>query len=124
MAHPDHETRVGSHRVFYAILFPSMVCPWSVPLVPSASKGYDAQETLLVALSGFSSGAMLEKMRKESGSDASVRGMEEDDKQPAVHSSHIEPHGIKNSPSFTNFDGRAVTESGKEVRIVELLAAF
>jgi len=131
MTHPDHATRVGSHRVFYAILMPSMVCPWSVPLVPSASKGYDSQDTLLVALSGFSSsGAMLEKMRKESASDAFVRGMEEDDSQPAdanlhtVHSSHIESHVLNKSPFCAYFDGRAATESGKEVRSVELLVAF
>lgn len=27
MAHPDHETRVLAHRVFYAVLMPSLSCP-------------------------------------------------------------------------------------------------
>ncbi|XP_057959734.1 protein SEMI-ROLLED LEAF 2 isoform X2 [Malania oleifera] len=28
MAHPDHETRVGAHHVFSAVLMPSLLCPW------------------------------------------------------------------------------------------------
>lgn len=55
MAHPDHETRVGSHRIFAAIIMPSLICPWSLPLAPSALKQYDSKETLLVAISSFSS---------------------------------------------------------------------
>ncbi|CAL5417016.1 unnamed protein product [Camellia sinensis] len=30
MAHPDHETRVGAHHVFYIVLMPSLICPWLV----------------------------------------------------------------------------------------------
>ncbi|XWS09313.1 hypothetical protein CRYUN_Cryun40dG0074800 [Craigia yunnanensis] len=29
MAHPDHETRVGAHRVFSIVLMPSLLSPWS-----------------------------------------------------------------------------------------------
>lgn len=133
MAHPDLETRVGAHRVFSAILLPSMVSPWSVPLVPSPQKGYGTQETLLVALSSFSSSAaMLEKMRKESRrvtnvaldknqvSNASVSEMEEEDNQPAdvklhkVHPSRNESYRIKNSSFHAVFDGSTATDSGKE----------
>lgn len=133
MAHPDLETRVGAHRVFSAILLPSMVSPWSVPLVPSSQKGYGTRQTLLVALSSFSSSAaMLEKMRKESRgltnvaldknqvSNASVSEMEEDDNQPAdlklhkVHPSRNESYRIKNSSFRAVFDGSAATDSGKE----------
>lgn len=65
MAHPDHEIRVGSHRIFSVILLNSNVYPWSIPLL--ASNGvYDQRQTLLVAISGFASiETILEKLSKE-----------------------------------------------------------
>lgn len=131
MAHLDLETRVGAHRVFSAILFPSLVSPWSVPLVPSPQKGYGAQETLLVALSSFSSSAaLLEKMWKKSHcvtnvsldkNHASISGMEEEDNQRAdlklhrVRPSCNESCSIKTSSFHAVFDASAATDSGKDV---------
>ncbi|WOL03662.1 hypothetical protein Cni_G12382 [Canna indica] len=67
MGHPDHEIRVGSHRVFSSILVPTIVCPWSIPFIPLSFNGYDPEATHLVALSGFaSSGDILEKHRCKS----------------------------------------------------------
>lgn len=59
MAHPDHETRVGAHRVLSAVLVPSFVFPWPVPLSTSSPKVCDRRRTLSVSLSGFSSSASI-----------------------------------------------------------------
>lgn len=129
MAHPDLETRVGSHRVLSAILVPSMVCPWSLPHVPRPPEGYGTRETHLVALSSFSSSvAMLEKFQKESCeidkgqvSNATASGMEEEDYQPddkklhKGYTSRNDSHRISSSASSL-FEGTGSTESGKEVR--------
>ncbi|PKA54757.1 hypothetical protein AXF42_Ash000592 [Apostasia shenzhenica] len=65
MSHPDHETRVGSHRIFSAVLAPSVVPPWSIPPISVLPRGYNKRETLFVALSGFSSSeTILEKLGK------------------------------------------------------------
>ncbi|URE22565.1 hypothetical protein MUK42_17745 [Musa troglodytarum] len=128
MTHPDHETRVGSHRVFSAILVPTSVCPWSIPFIPPAFNGYDPEGTLLAALSGFaSSGAIMEKLTCENSfenislantkeiDDAMGNSMDErwqkfsgNLKQYLVHPS---PNG-KNLYSVTN--GKFVSRSGEE----------
>lgn len=55
MAHPDHETRVGSHSVLSAILVPLNIYPVSVPFVPASSNTDVPQGALLADLSGLSS---------------------------------------------------------------------
>ncbi|KAJ3708184.1 hypothetical protein LUZ61_011889 [Rhynchospora tenuis] len=63
MAHPDHETRVGSHRLLSATLFPLLKCPWSVFEPPVPLSVYDPKGTRLVALSAFSSSwVVMEKI--------------------------------------------------------------
>ncbi|XP_008800011.2 protein SEMI-ROLLED LEAF 2-like isoform X2 [Phoenix dactylifera] len=136
MTHPDHETRVGSHRVFCSVLAASAVTPWPFPFIPFLpKKGYDPQSTLLVSLSGFASTeAILEKMGKNdysiqnlySGrsdtSDAGVEGMKEEEcqlvnddiKWDVVHPSRSERRSIKLAPPCAVFGGRVVTESEKE----------
>lgn len=65
MTHPDHEIRVGSHRIFSIVLH-SNVYPWTAPLITFSNGGYDQRETFLVALSGFASvETILEKLGKE-----------------------------------------------------------
>ncbi|KAK1366205.1 putative transmembrane protein cmp44E [Heracleum sosnowskyi] len=69
MVHPDHETRVGAHRVFSVVLVPSSVSPH-----PQASAGYsdnvaNLSRTLSRTVSVFSSSAALfEKLKKEKSS--------------------------------------------------------
>lgn len=66
MVHPDHETRVGAHRVFSVVLVPSSVCPRSLPSIPESKKASDFPRTLSRTVSVFSSSAALfEKLRKE-----------------------------------------------------------
>ncbi|KAL2461240.1 Uncharacterized protein Adt_44660 [Abeliophyllum distichum] len=65
MVSPDHETRLGAHRVFSVVLVPSSVCPPSSS-TSSSTKPADFQRTLSRTVSVFSSSAALfEKMRKE-----------------------------------------------------------
>ncbi|KAJ3678140.1 hypothetical protein LUZ60_001943 [Juncus effusus] len=67
MAHPDHETRVGSHRILHAILPPQFNSPWS-DLDPSIPlKEYNPKMTLLTALSSFSPSWSLREKMKENG---------------------------------------------------------
>lgn len=135
MAHPDHEIRVGSHRVFSAILGPSIICPWSISYVPVPLKGHDPQGTLLVVLSGFSSSrAILGKLGKESTikneclektekTNAAVEGtlkdgyqqLNADISQCTIYLSQNDPHSINFSPSLSLSNGRAVTKTRQEV---------
>ncbi|KAL9255681.1 SEMI-ROLLED LEAF 2-like protein [Drosera capensis] len=65
MVHPDHETRIGAHRVFSVVLVPSSVAPRQNP-VSSGIKKADVPRSLSRTVSVFSSSAALfEKLKKE-----------------------------------------------------------
>ncbi|KAL9270752.1 SEMI-ROLLED LEAF 2-like protein [Drosera capensis] len=65
MVHPDHETRIGAHRVFSVVLVPSSVAPRQNP-VTSGIKKADLPRSLSRTVSVFSSSAALfEKLKKE-----------------------------------------------------------
>ncbi|URD74559.1 hypothetical protein MUK42_09585 [Musa troglodytarum] len=134
MTHPDHETRVGSHRIFSAILVPTIVCPWSIPIIPLAFNGYDPEGTILVALSGFApSGIIMEKFThkssfgngsldntKESG-DAVRNRMEDRSQKPnasfkqnLVHPSQSDSQSTVFSHLSAVNDGKTVSRSGEE----------
>ncbi|KAJ1286644.1 hypothetical protein BS78_03G368200 [Paspalum vaginatum] len=63
MLHPDNKTRIGSHRVLSTIVAPSLMCPWSSMAFPIPMKGDDLQNLRLLALSAFSSEAIVNEMR-------------------------------------------------------------
>lgn len=66
MVHPDHETRVGAHRVFSVVLVPSSVCPRPRTANHDAPKEYDFRRTLSRTVSVFSSSAALfDKLRRD-----------------------------------------------------------
>ncbi|KAI5318425.1 hypothetical protein L3X38_038133 [Prunus dulcis] len=66
MVHPDHETRVGAHRVFSVVLVPSSVCPGLSSSNTESKKAFDFPRTLSRTVSVFSSSAALfEKLRRE-----------------------------------------------------------
>ncbi|EXB93652.1 hypothetical protein L484_018038 [Morus notabilis] len=66
MVHPDHETRVGAHRIFSVVLVPCSVFLHSSPSILESKKGMDLPRTLSRTVSVFSSSAALfEKLRKE-----------------------------------------------------------
>ncbi|KAM7512344.1 hypothetical protein LguiB_011219 [Lonicera macranthoides] len=65
MVSPDHETRVGAHRVFAVVLVPSSVCP-RPHSNQRATTASNIQRTLSRTVSVFSSSAALfQKMGKE-----------------------------------------------------------
>ncbi|KAL6569925.1 hypothetical protein OROMI_014439 [Orobanche minor] len=63
MVTPDHETRLGAHRIFSVTLVPSSVCPYPASSTQNCA---DLERTLSRSASAFSSSAALfEKLRKE-----------------------------------------------------------
>ncbi|KAI3667392.1 hypothetical protein L6452_42449 [Arctium lappa] len=71
MVHPDHETRVGAHRIFSVVLVPSSVCPRSSPGVPptvSDPNKAAVPRSLSRTVSVFSSSAALYGKMKSKGS--------------------------------------------------------
>ncbi|GAB2295541.1 hypothetical protein Dimus_029705 [Dionaea muscipula] len=65
MVHPDHEARVGAHRIFSVVLVPSSVAPCQNS-VSSGTKKADLPRSLSRTISVFSSSAALfEKLKKE-----------------------------------------------------------
>lgn len=66
MVHPDHETRVGAHRIFSVVLVPSSVCPQPSSVGTELKKGLGLPRTVSRTVSVFSSSAALfEKLRKD-----------------------------------------------------------
>lgn len=59
MVHPDHETRVGAHRIFSVVLVPSSVSPQKVPEETHLKKATDFSRALSRTVSVFSSSAAL-----------------------------------------------------------------
>ncbi|CAI9779478.1 unnamed protein product [Fraxinus pennsylvanica] len=66
MVHPDHETRVGAHRIFSVVLVPSSVCPHPSSAAPESKQNIEFPRTLSRTGSVFSSSAALfEKLRNQ-----------------------------------------------------------
>ncbi|MCD7448951.1 hypothetical protein HAX54_047563 [Datura stramonium] len=59
MVHPDHETRVGAHRIFSVVLVPSSVSPQKVSEEIYLRKAADFSRALSRTVSVFSSSAAL-----------------------------------------------------------------
>ncbi|KAJ8467429.1 hypothetical protein OPV22_029981 [Ensete ventricosum] len=137
MAHPDHEIRVGSHRVFSAILVPTYVCPWSIPFIPPVINGYDPEGTLLVALSGFaSSGAIMEKLTcKNSFGNGSLSNTKELDNATGNNmdetwqkfSGNLKQYLVHPSPNdkylYSVTNGKFASRSGEEELILMRLSS-
>ncbi|XP_074569119.1 uncharacterized protein LOC141825632 [Curcuma longa] len=45
MSHPDPNIRGGSHRIFFAIHMPTIICPWSILAIPLSFNGYNPRNT-------------------------------------------------------------------------------
>ncbi|GMJ02332.1 EFR3 OF PLANT 2 [Hibiscus trionum] len=69
MVHPDHETRIGAHRIFSVVLVPTSVCPQQSSVTSVENKPTAIPRTLSRTVSVFSSSAALfEKLKKEKSS--------------------------------------------------------
>ncbi|XP_065856437.1 protein SEMI-ROLLED LEAF 2 [Euphorbia lathyris] len=64
MVHPDHEIRLGAHRIFSVVLVPSSISPRSSPTNPDSKKGLSLSLSRTVSVFS-SSAALFEKLRME-----------------------------------------------------------
>ncbi|KAK1270053.1 hypothetical protein QJS04_geneDACA014170 [Acorus gramineus] len=124
MTHPDQETRVGAHRILSVVLVPSLVCPIIAPFFSSSIKEYDPEDTLSIALSGFSSSAVIAKwVRKGSfeRGENEVNGFEGMREQEVINGNSNDKHcTVYTSRSQSCSDGRTVTECEKELTNLRL----
>ncbi|KAL8258631.1 hypothetical protein R6Q59_026584 [Mikania micrantha] len=118
MVHQDHETRVGSHRIFSVVLVPSSVCPQSSSLVPVGTDPNKAAvpRSLSRTVSVFSSSAALFGKLKKGGplmsNNASQQKSNNNGAFNRMKSSYSRTYSIKidaNSASNFTKDGEAVT---------------
>lgn len=120
MVHPDHETRVGAHRIFSVVLVPSSVCPYK-GAQPESIKATDLQRTLSRTVSVFSSSAALfEKLKNQSSSSrenvnqAKKESMVEENNigmLNRIRSTYSRAYSIKSSPAV---DGDSMNKINKE----------
>ncbi|KAL8095398.1 hypothetical protein AgCh_036752 [Apium graveolens] len=81
MVHPDHETRVGAHRVFSVVLVPSSVSPH----LGESDNVANLSRTLSRTVSVFSSSAALfEKLKKEKPSSRRYLALENQENVSSV----------------------------------------
>ncbi|MQL74847.1 hypothetical protein Taro_007208 [Colocasia esculenta] len=117
MVHPDHEIRVGSHRIFSAVLMPTLDCPWSIPSCSLQSKRNDPRGPLLIALSSFSSSNIIvDSMEKENSFIPMENGVhagsgEEGTREGLSRSSHSQGESLF---LYSASEGRFGPELGKE----------
>ncbi|XP_062117696.1 protein SEMI-ROLLED LEAF 2 isoform X2 [Humulus lupulus] len=129
MVHPDHETRVGAHRIFSVVLVPSSVFPRSLPLISDSKKASDFPRTLSRTVSVFSSSAALfEKLRKEKflsqdnvfqGNQENFVNVEETNDISSgvldrLKSSYIRSYSMRNSPERSVTEENNTNSSTKE----------
>ncbi|KAI7729526.1 hypothetical protein M8C21_008983, partial [Ambrosia artemisiifolia] len=118
MVHEDHETRVGSHRIFSVVLVPSSVCPQSSSLVPAGADPNKAMvpRSLSRTVSVFSSSAALFGKMKKGGplmtNNASQQKANNNGAFNRMKSSYSRTYSIKidaNTASNLTKNGEAVT---------------
>uniref|UniRef100_A0A2N9G7V7 Uncharacterized protein n=1 Tax=Fagus sylvatica TaxID=28930 RepID=A0A2N9G7V7_FAGSY len=135
MVHPDHETRIGAHRIFSVVLVPSSVCPRSSSSIPETKKASDLPRTLSRTVSVFSSSAALfEKLRKEKFSsnetacqDNKENGVSEEEPRNInngmlnrLKSSYSRVYSMKSPLVSMTTDGNAMINSNKEMEVNSL----
>ncbi|KAL5982022.1 hypothetical protein ACLOJK_016090 [Asimina triloba] len=135
MVYPDHETRVGAHRIFSVVLVPSSVCPSTSFANQDPSKAYDLQRTLSRTVSVFSSSAALfAKLRKDKTSLREQVCQENiENPIPVDHGEHNSGGGLHKLLSSTfrrqslkvssvapATDGETIPESAKELGPISL----
>ncbi|XP_071720584.1 protein SEMI-ROLLED LEAF 2 [Rutidosis leptorrhynchoides] len=118
MIHPDHETRVGAHRIFSVVLVPSSVCPRTSTLVPAGADPNKSAvpRSLSRTVSVFSSSAALFGKMKKGGplmaNNASQQRSNNSGVFNRMKSSYSRTYSIKidtNPANALNKDPEAVT---------------
>ncbi|KAL5719766.1 hypothetical protein ACHQM5_012507 [Ranunculus cassubicifolius] len=132
MVHPDHETRVGAHRIFSVVLVPTSVHPRTTA-TSDTQKASDLRRTLSRTVSVFSSSAALfEKLRKDKTRE--YAGQETNDKITVdgevkssnegilsrLQSSYTRAYSVKGSALPSPSEKIAINNLNKELDTVSL----
>lgn len=106
MVHPDHETRVGAHRIFSVVLVPSSVSPQKVSEETHLRKATDFSRALSRTVSVFSSSAALFGKLRDQRSPSMEKvtlGMEEKGSNSGlldrIKSTYSGAHSMRGSPA-------------------------
>uniref|UniRef100_A0A0V0IY41 Uncharacterized protein n=1 Tax=Solanum chacoense TaxID=4108 RepID=A0A0V0IY41_SOLCH len=106
MVHPDHETRVGAHRIFSVVLVPSSVSPQKVSEETHLRKAADFSRALSRTVSVFSSSAALFGKLRDQRSPSMEKvtlGMEQKDNNSGmlnrIKSTYSGVYSMKGSPA-------------------------
>lgn len=129
MVHPDHETRIGAHRIFSVVLVPSSVFPRPSSSITESNKAFDLPRTLSRTVSVFSSSAALfEKLKMEKFSsrenvsqDGKENGANEEEPRNTdngmlnrLKSSYTRVYSMKTATAPVTTDGNSVSYLNKE----------
>ncbi|GFP87741.1 protein efr3 homolog [Phtheirospermum japonicum] len=122
MVHPDHETRIGAHRIFSVVLVPSSVCPQSDSAVSDTKANINFPRTLSRTVSVFSSSAALFEKLKNQRSPMVNQFEQNNENQPngvmnRIKSTYSRVYSIRQSPAP---DADSAIKSSKEADVVPL----
>lgn len=130
MVHPDHETRIGAHRIFSVVLVPSSVRPHISSSVTESKNAADFARTLSRTVSVFSSSAALfEKLRNEKSSSRENTTLENKQKLVTegqqengndgilnrIKSAYNRGYSMKSAPVLPTADEGSMNKSNKEL---------
>ncbi|GMP97421.1 hypothetical protein CsSME_00045681 [Camellia sinensis var. sinensis] len=133
MVHPDHETRIGAHRIFSVVLVPSSVCPLTSSAIPQNAA--DLLRTLSRTVSVFSSSAALfEKLRNEKSTTKETVSLNNKEKLVGeeqqgnnnsgmlnrIKSTYSQVYSIKSMPVHPTEDEDSMNNSNKPLEAVSL----
>lgn len=123
MVHPDHETRVGSHRIFSVVLVPSSVCPRDKSITLEPTKRYDLIRTLSRTVSVFSSStAIFDKLKWEKHNNVRDQKCSNEGGLKKLHSSQSRIFSMKYNVFSASTDTDAISNSSKVmVRLNKLI---
>lgn len=114
MVHPDHETRVGAHRIFSVVLVPSSVCPRAKSITLEPTKGYDLIRTLSRTVSVFSSStAIFDKLKWEKPTDVRDQKCNSNEGLKKLHSSQSRVFSMKFNAFSAPTEADAISNSSK-----------
>ncbi|CAL5420850.1 unnamed protein product [Camellia sinensis] len=135
MVHPDHETRIGAHRIFSVVLVPSSVCPKTSSAITESKSAADLARTLSRTVSVFSSSAALfGKMGNERSSAKENVSLDNKEKLVTegqqtnnnsgmlnrIKSTYSRVYSIKSVPILPTVDENSVNNLNKDLEVTSL----
>ncbi|XP_019058776.1 PREDICTED: uncharacterized protein LOC104818426 isoform X2 [Tarenaya hassleriana] len=129
MVHPDHETRIGAHRIFSVVLVPTSVCPRPSLVYVDLKKGMGLPRSLSRTVSVFSSSAALfEKLKKDKFSsilnpDQIIKESVISEEEPRsnsgnrLKSSYSQAYSTRDQPEATTADTNSINVSNSDLDV-------